>query len=225
MENWQQKVRQYIEACDLPRQVQDEVVAELAAHLEEIDEEARGNGMTSEAALELALQEVGDWRVLALEIARVKSQEDFMNYRTKTLWLPALATFFGASISLMGCQFLGMRPHLVWVIGVGMSFYWPWLATLPIFGAVGARLSQRAHGLAPARLAAALSPALVMLIVMLLILPFSLAAEGVHHLRLISFGIGLINWVAIPALALLVGALPFLHKTGPETWAALCGSR
>lgn len=224
MENWQQKIRQYITACDLPPQVRDEVIAELAAHLEEIAEEAHAKGMTQAAAVELALQEVGDWHVLALEIARVKSQEDFMNYRTKTLWLPALATFFGASISLMVCQFLGMRPHLVWVIGVGMSFYWPWLATLPVFGAVGACLSQRAQGLVPARLAAALSPALVMLIVMLLVLPFGLAMNGVQFLRLVSFGIGLVNWVVIPAAALLVGALPFLHKDGPEIRQATTAS-
>ena len=224
MENWQQKIRQYFEERDLPRQVQHEVIVELAAHLEETEENARANGMTRAAAMELALQEIDDWHVLASKIARIKSEEDFMNQRTKTLWLPALATLFGASISLAMCQFLGMRPRLVWVLGVGVSFYWPWLATLPIFGAVGACLSQRAHGLAPARLAAALSPALVMLIVMLLVLPFGLAMNGVQFLRLVSFGIGLVNWVVIPAAALLVGALPFLHKDGPEIRQATTAS-
>lgn len=217
MNSWRQKVRQYFEGCDLPRQVRDEVTAELAAHLEEIDENARANGITQAAATELALQEVDDWRVLVSEIARVKSKEGLMNHRTKSLWLPALATFLGASLSLMICQFCGMRPHLVWVIGVGMSFYWPWLATLPIFGAVGAYLSQRSQGLTSARLAAALSPALVMLIVMLLILPFGMAIDGVHFLQLVSFGIGLTNWVMIPAVALLVGALPFLNKRDHQT--------
>ena len=98
-----------------------------------------------------------------------------------------------------------------------MSLYWPWLATLPIFGAIGAYISQRAQGLTPARFAAALSPALVMLIVMLLVLPFGLAMDGVHFLRLVSFGIGLINWVVVPALALLTGALPFFRRAGRGT--------
>ena len=140
-----------------------------------------------------------------------------MNHRTKSLWLPALATLLGASLSLMICQLLGVRPRLVWVIGVGMSFYWPWLATLPIFGGVGAYFSQRAQGPTPARLAAALSPALVMLIVMLLVLPFGLAIDGVQFVRVVSFGIGLINWVVIPALALLLGTLPFLNKRKHQT--------
>ena len=87
-----------------------------------------------------------------------------MNHRTRSLWLPALVTFFGASISLTLSQLLKLEPHIVWVGKVAFWFYWPWLATLPLFGALGARLSQRAHGQTYSRLMAALSPALVMLI-------------------------------------------------------------
>lgn len=89
----------------------------------------------------------------------------------------------------MLCEFFGMRPHLVWVGRDALSFYWPWLATLPLFGAVGACLSLRARGLVSARMAAALSPALVMLMVMLLILPWRLAIDGLHFLQLVSFGL------------------------------------
>jgi len=133
-----------------------------------------------------------------------------MNHRTKSLWLPALLTFFGASISLTLSQLLKLEPHIVWVGKVAFWFYGPWLATLPLFGALGARLSQRAHGQTYSRLMAALSPALVMLIVMLLLLPWGLAIDGVHFLQLVSYGLGLLNWVALPAVALLLGALPFL---------------
>jgi hypothetical protein len=51
-----------------------------------------------------------------------------------------------------------------------------------------------------------------MLIVMLLILPSGLALDGLHFFILVSFGLGLANWVALPALALLIGAAPFLHE-------------
>ena len=139
-----------------------------------------------------------------------------MNNRTKSLWLPALMTLLGASTSLALFQYLGARPHLVWVGNAALTFYWAWLATLPIFGAMGAYLSRRAQSSAWARLAAGVAPALVMLIVMCLILPWGLAIDGIHFFRLVSFGLGLTNWVAIPSVALLVGAVPFLDQAGSE---------
>lgn len=51
-----------------------------------------------------------------------------------------------------------------------------------------------------------------MLITMCLVLPWGLALDGLHFLQLVSFGLGLINGVAIPGVALLLGAAPFLKK-------------
>lgn len=210
MPDWREKVRERLGASELPPSQHEDVSAELAAHLEEIYEHARLCGLSDALAVAMAWHEVEDWRVLAVDIRRAKSEEDLMNHRTRSLWLPALTTFLGASLSLMLCQFFGMQPHIVWIGKIAMYFYWPWLATLPIFGAVGACLSQRAHGLATARLAAGLSPALIMLIVMTLILPWGLAMDGYDFFRLVAFGLGLLNWVVIPSAALLLGALPFL---------------
>jgi hypothetical protein len=78
--------------------------------------------------------------------------------------LPALITLFGASASLAAIQFLRLQPRFVWVEGGGMTFYWQWLATLPLFGAAGAYLSQRAEGGSVTRLLAGLSPAIILLI-------------------------------------------------------------
>jgi len=216
MGNWQQKVREHLTACNLPRAIQDEVVFELASHLTEACEEARASGRSDDSAINLALGQVGDWRALARNIGRAKSKEVPMNHRTKSLWLPALMTLLGANGSLALSQFLGARPHLVWVGNGALSFYWAWLATLPIFGAVGAGLSRRAHAPAGARLAAGVAPALVMLLVMGFVLPWGLAMDGLHFFRLVSFALGLINWVAIPAVALLVGVMPFLYHAGPQ---------
>ena len=47
-----------------------------------------------------------------------------MNKRTKDLWLPALMTLWGASTSLALFQYLGARPHPVWVGNVALTFYW-----------------------------------------------------------------------------------------------------
>ena len=122
MENWQQRARKHLGACQGPREIRDEVVVELAAHLEETYEEARATGLTEVAAMKLTLKEVDDWRVLARNIHRAKSQ-DLMNHRTKSLWLPGLATFLGASLSRMLCQFFGVQPRIVLVGKIPMCFY------------------------------------------------------------------------------------------------------
>jgi hypothetical protein len=44
MGNWQQKVRERLTACHLPRAIPDEVAFELASHLTEAYEEARASG-------------------------------------------------------------------------------------------------------------------------------------------------------------------------------------
>ncbi len=209
--DWKKIVRERMKSSSSPHNMNEEVIAELAAHLEETCEHMHARGLTESAALAASLQEVNNWRVLAAEIHRA-TEEDPMNHRTKSLWLPALLTLLGASVSLMAAQFLGQRPHLVWFHGMGITLYWPWLAGLPLFGAMGAYLSQRAHGPLRARLAAGLSPALTMMTVMLLILPWGFAIDGFHFFTLVGFGVGLANWVALPALALIIGALPFLHQ-------------
>lgn len=211
MLNWNQIVRDRLKAKRLNLADLDSIVSELAAHLEEAFDEAQTRGLTEEQALEIALQEVEDWRVLAAEIDASRCEEGTMNQRTKSLWLPALITLLGASVSLAATQFMGLQPQQVWVGKMGMTFYWPWLASLPIFGAVGAYMSRRAAGQTPTRLAAGLAPAIVMLVVMFLVMPWGLVLDGFHFFRLVHFGLGLINWVGIPAAALLLGALPFLR--------------
>ena len=215
MPDWKSVVSEHMKSCGPPPANRDDVVSELAAHLEESYESALSQGLTEAAAVALTLQEVNDWHELAQDIDRAQFQEDQMNYRTKSLWLPALLTLLAASVSLMATQFLGLQPRLVWIHDMGVTLYWPWLAVLPFCGALGACLSQRAHGPLRARLAASASPALIMLIVMSLILPCGLAIDGIHFLQLVSFGLGLVNWVAIPALALLLGTLPFLKRPEP----------
>ena len=210
MPNWRQIVRDRLKPKPLNRADLDSVVSEFAAHLEEVFDEAQVRGFTEEQALQIALQEVEDWRVLAAEIDAARS-EVRMNHRTKSLWLPALITLLGASVSLAATQFIGLQPQQVWVGKMGMTFYWPWLVSLPVFGAIGAYLSRRAAGQTPMRLAAGLAPPLVMLVVMFLILPWGLFLDSFHFFRLVHFGLGLINWVGIPAAALLLGALPFLR--------------
>jgi hypothetical protein len=225
MPDWKSIVRERL-ASQSEIDEREEVISELAAHLEEAYESARARCKSDAEAVELTLQQVQDWSAVAQEIRRARSKEGFMNYRTKSLWLPTLITLSGASFSLLLIQRMGIEPRLVWIDlrhvsplssplygKIGMTFYWPWLASLPFFGAAGAYLSRRSQGDNRTRLLAGLSPALIMMIAMCAILPFALAIDGLSFSRLVVFGLsGLANWVALPGVALSIGAMPFLRN-------------
>ena len=134
-----------------------------------------------------------------------------MSHRTKRLWLPGMITLLGVSVSLMALQMLGYRPNLIWKGRIAVMFYWPWLATLPLFGSAGAYLAQRARAHLATRLAVAAFPALLLLIVMCAILPLAMAVDRFLWFRLTYFAVAVVNWVVIPGLALLLGAAPFLR--------------
>ena len=133
-----------------------------------------------------------------------------MNDRTKNLWLPGMASLLGASLLLMIVQRVRFQPRLVWFGHMAMLLYWPWLAGLPAFGGLGAYLSRRAHGSTRTRLIAGLSPALMLFATFSVILPWGLAVDGFSLFRFAYFCLAVTNWVVLPALALLFGALPFL---------------
>lgn len=107
------------------RSCSQEVVAELAAHLEEVYEEARACPVSvteagAKEAMQLALEQAGDWHVLAAEIARTKSPEDSMNdgtmnYRTKTILLPTIAILFAVGLLLLFLDRAAILQRLIWI--------------------------------------------------------------------------------------------------------------
>jgi hypothetical protein len=212
MVDWPKIVREHLQAGNLLSGDLREVTLELAFHLEETYEEACSRGLTEEHAMELALREVPDWQMLAEDIEHAKCKEDPMNRRTKTLWVPGMASLLGASLFMALLQWVGVRPRLIWVDAhMAMTFYWPWLASLPIFGAVGAYLSRRAGGEIRTRLAAGLSPVWWLFLLSIALFPMEMLHQGYHLPELRYYVLGMANWVAIPAFALLIGELPFLR--------------
>ena len=83
MHDWRQTIRERIESHRLPQAQREKAISELAAHLEEDYYDARSRGLTDTEAFAIALREVEDWRVLAPDIRRTKSEEDKMNARTR----------------------------------------------------------------------------------------------------------------------------------------------
>src|SRR5208282_6446724 len=103
MPDWSALVRERLGAAATSSVQDEEVIAELAAHLEDLYEELRGKGMCESDAIGQALGNVGNWRGLAGRIRRAKGKEETMNSRTRTLWLPGL---FGLTASMVWLMIL-----------------------------------------------------------------------------------------------------------------------
>lgn len=213
MPDWKRVVSEHMESCGSLPAIREEVVSELAAHLEETYEAALGQGLSEDAAIVLALQEVNDWHALAARIHRARSEENPMNNRTRSLWLPAMVNLIAAPGLLMIFQKLAIQPRVLWIGDMAMVLYLPWLIALPIFGAFGAFLAKRASASSVNRVIVGLSPALAVLGAFALVLPVSLIDRpGLRQFPFAYFVLTICNWVVLPALALLIGTLPFLRE-------------
>jgi hypothetical protein len=135
--------------------------------------------------------------------------ETVMNDRTKTLWLPALASLTGSMAWRLILQrsFPQSQPLLNHA-GLPLTYQLLWLAALPLFGAAGAYLSRRAGGDRSTGLTAALFPSIVMV-------PFwiALATRMSHPSPRQWFGLfcGVLNWIVAPGIALSFGAWSVLR--------------
>lgn len=211
-------VREKLGAESIPAQM-DDVMAELASHLEDCYEMLRAQGLNEDEAIARAFEEFGDSRQLARGIRRAKGPEGQMNERTKQLWLPGFASLTAANLMLMALTCASLQPPLVversmaWFPGVALTAaYLPWLSTQPLFGALGAWLSYRAGGGRTMRLCAGLFPSIVMLACWGLLIPASAAVEkhawAIRHPGI--FMLGAFVWVAPAMMGLLLGSVPFL---------------
>lgn len=217
MPDWKSLVRERLSSLNSPLVSNDDVIVELAGHLEETCEEARLRNLDEPEASDLALQEVADWHVLAAQIRRAKSEEDSVNDRTKGLWLPAMVNLIVAPGLLMIIQKLAVQPRVLWIGDMAMVLYFQWLVALPVFGAFSALLAKRAHARFVTRLIVGLSPALAVLGAFALVLPVSLVIDrqALRHFPFACFALTICNWVVLPAFALLLGTLPFLGEQAP----------
>jgi len=198
---------------------EEEIVRELGEHLEEHAAALEARGVARDAAAREALDSVSNWPEFREEILSAETEETTMNYRTKVLWLPALFALTLSNVVLALMQIFGTPPHFYWFYTGGRMapyyvFVFPWLISQPVVGAVAAYWSRRAGGKVRHQLLSALAPAIALLGVFVLILPFSIMLDKrvANHIRLSAFLLMTVIWVLLPALPLLIGAAPFLRK-------------
>jgi len=232
MPDWQKVVREQLAGLNLGREEEDEVIAELAGHLEETYEALRRDGLPEREAVHRALSQVTNWSDLQRKIYCARVKENTMNPRTSRLWLPSLVTLAASFITLVAFRFLGLPPgplgsrphheewssHLIGGITGGPHFvneYTVWLMVLPLVGALGARLSSRAGGTLRDVVISGVFPALAWLTIVLIVLAFAASlGHGVETLIAPVGPVGLIAvLVLIPGAGLLTGVLTYSAAT------------
>jgi hypothetical protein len=211
MPDWNALVREHLAGLSFEAEERREIIAELAAHLEETFEELRQQGLAEEATVSRTLLQVKDWQSLRRKIQAARRKENFMSNRVRRVWLPGFATLFLSTILLALTEIYGPKP---WIMSWGHPpvalIYIPWLFCLPFVGAVGAYLSYRAGGSGRAIFLSTIFSAVPFLASIVVVLPVSLIFDHfiAHNIAPMALVMALPGWVLIPAAALLAGGLP-----------------
>jgi hypothetical protein len=210
--DWKALVRRRLGKLNLAAAQREEVISELASHLEDIVEDHLALGLSEPDAIARSLDEVARWRALSKRIQRTKYEEEPMNDRVRNLWLPGFVCLVSTMALVMILDWTGARHHLLTVGSLSLVLYLPWLAALPLIGAATSYWSRRAGGQRFARIAAALFPAFAMLAICCFVVITSAIFEPNPFIitHSISIVVTVSNVVVVPAAALLLGSLPFL---------------
>lgn len=205
MRDWKNAMRERMSTLRLPRQAKEEIIAELASHLEDSERHA------SRESYGCDFSQV-KWRRLTRDIERAKFEERVMNNRTKGLWIPAFMNLLLTSVLINICNALGWVDLRIAHPGHIPPALQPWIATLPICGAFAAFLARRGQGSSGMRALAAVAPSLAWLatlpVLQIIFLCFPGTFTGVPPA---SFASAAVGWFVFPAAALLLGAAPFLR--------------
>ncbi len=211
MPDWQELVRQRLSDLALNAEEKDEVHAEVAAHLEESYEVFRKEGLPEKEAVQRTFEQVRDWRDLQRRICIAKRSRHPMRKRMHQLWIPGFLTLTLSMVFLVTLQKHGYQPRIVsWNGPDTILLYVPWLLALPLFGGLGAYLSQRTGSSGSRVLLASIFPVLSFAAFLFVILPVSSIVDShvEHRIRMAGFLRTVIEWVLVPGAGLLAGGLP-----------------
>lgn len=217
--DWEKQTLDRLEAEGLGGAIEPEVAAELAHHLESVCESWMSRGLSEEESVRRTWSEVVNWPRLARKIRFAREGEELMKNRIKTLWFPGLAMTVVAMGLLRAAMRAGFQPQIVWLTpGISILFYVPWLAILPVVGALATYWSRSQGGSVGVRLTAALFTVVTMATIFILLMPVVVLVD--RHVPwstfMISWTASMVGWVLVPGAALIVGALPFLKGVPRE---------
>ncbi len=211
MPDWQKLVSQRLAGLALGAAEKEEIYAELAGHLEESYESLRAKGLADLEAFHRTLAQVADWRDLQRKIFVAKRRGHPMKNRLHQIWIPGFLMLTLSTVFLMTLLIHGYQPRIVsWNGPDTILLYVPWLVSLPLFGGLGAYLSQRAGSSGSRVLLASIFPVLSLAACLFVILPVSFIVDShvEHRIRMASFLRSFFEWVLVPGAGLLAGGLP-----------------
>lgn len=216
MQDWEKLVHRHLAGIALSDAQRDEVVSELAAHLQEHFEAMLRSGLGEDEAARRAVIQAGDWKQLRYRIQKAKREDTNMTDRVKQLWLPGFLTLLLSMVLLMVIQFIGPRPLVVggahgWRMMTPYAvIYAPWLLSLIPIGALGAYLAGRAEASQRTTLLSIVFPVLPYLALFIIAFPVSLILDDhvAHNIMYQALLMGLLAWVVLPGVVLLAGGLP-----------------
>jgi hypothetical protein len=215
MRDWKLLVHERLGLLCTNPQEQEEVVSELACHLEDVYKAKHAKGLPESEAIECALEELAGGRRLGRRIQN--SKEGKMNERTRKFWLPAFASITAACILVAVVAQLSYVPRIIVLRSEAAMLVYPiWLFGQLLPGAVGAYFSRRAGGNRLTRLITGMFPAIVMLVVISIVVLVQVLTQGRHDFGRVDgamIGRAMVSVVFAPAVALLLGTLPFLRES------------
>lgn len=213
MRDWRAFVGDRLASVQLPESVYDEICTEIANHLEDRFEHCMALGRVETDAEREALSSIPDWEFFAREL--VRERKATMTTIGKQFILPSGVALGLATLTLAFEIRFGPRPAVL-ITGMGaFVVYRLWLFALVFTGAASAWLSAHAGASKGRRALVAITPALYMLGAMLCVVITVTAmnllnVSPLQHIYYMALVMGVANWVALPGVALLIGASPFL---------------
>ena len=209
-------VRERLQLAHVDPRRAAEIHAEVTAHLEDRFAAALADGYTHDDAARLALDEVTDWSQLAHEVTCASTGDGLMSHHMRTLWLPGMTMVGCAAAVLLGVGWFA--PGEWWANPHASRQYAAAAGAVLLYvllGAAGAVWSRREGGTWRDRLGAALLPAGLHMVMTIGAIAAGIVAESQRHpahalnpqLRVVFV------FVVVPAMALSLGAAPFLGRT------------
>lgn len=128
MPDWQTIVLRKLGRVRLSPPTRQEVIEELAAHMEDSYEAELSRGAKVAAAEIATLNAAGDWSHLRRAISGTR--EDYMS-RSRTLWLPGLASLVIGMVVQASLARFGPRPAVWMFSNTALIIQWWWIVTLP----------------------------------------------------------------------------------------------
>jgi len=226
MTDFRQSVRGRLSRLRLGNSVMEDVVEEISSHLQITAEELTSRGLVPDEADAYVLAQATDWNKLLRGIQQTKG--NVMKERLRKLWFPALGTGLLAYTALFLIARLVPWPRFVLIEGNYVSYTWQWYPVLILVGAIGAYWSQQSGGTRRERILVVSAPSIVIALLMIGVLPLEFIESWVVYHELpylffhpIVFVALLTAWAVVPAIPLLLGALPFLSERKSARWVAV----